>query len=330
MKKILILLIILLLSSFALAQEKQKHNVVKGDTLWDLAGKYYNDNFGWPTIWKYNTFINNPDLIYPNETIIIPGYTKGGDKLSNKSDKVFKLGEGSTSGMDSNGKNSYAKNLVEVPYSFDFNNTFAFETVMEKKPKYKIIATQADKSFVSTGDYVWINAGSDNNTNLYDKFYIYSLDTKIDEGNVLTITGIGEVTKVNKDYSLVKITNSFDSITKGNFIHPYFEFDRNNPKGFLQANTDITGKIVYVQENHVLTGEGYRCIINIGEKNGVKRGDIFDIYRYVKDGKFQRYEKLGEAQVIFVNKNTSTLSIIKSISELHLNDIVNLSKIAIM
>jgi LysM repeat protein len=327
MKKTFFAIFILFLVFNVCAQEK--HKVVKGDTLWDIAGKYYNDNFGWPLIWKYNTFINNPDLIYPNETIVIPGYTKGGDKLTSKSNEVFKLGKGVSSGFDSNNKSS-SDSLTKIKYAFNFKNTFAFETVLEKKPKFKVISTQSNKAFVTKGDFVWINAGSDNNTNLYDKFYIYSLQDKIDEGHILYITGIGEVVKVKKDHSLVRITNAFDSITKGHYIHPYFELDRKNPKGFLDVNSNTSGKIVYIQENHVLSGEGYRCIINIGENKGVKRGDIFEVYRYAKEGNFKRYEKLGEAQVIFVNKKTSTLLIIKSLSELHVGDTVNLSKIAIM
>jgi chromosome segregation ATPase len=42
----------------------------RGDTLWDLAGKYYNDPFLWPNFRNYN-YISNPDLIYPGEKLAI-------------------------------------------------------------------------------------------------------------------------------------------------------------------------------------------------------------------------------------------------------------------
>ncbi|RMF85565.1 MAG: LysM peptidoglycan-binding domain-containing protein, partial [Nitrospinota bacterium] len=41
------------------------HVVTKGDTLWDLSGRYLGDPRRWPEIWKQNRYITNPDLIYP-------------------------------------------------------------------------------------------------------------------------------------------------------------------------------------------------------------------------------------------------------------------------
>ncbi|MCG2724990.1 MAG: LysM peptidoglycan-binding domain-containing protein [Elusimicrobia bacterium] len=52
----------------------KRHYVKDGDTLWDLAGKYYADPFKWRAIYNANTdIIKNPDLIYPENEIEIPG-----------------------------------------------------------------------------------------------------------------------------------------------------------------------------------------------------------------------------------------------------------------
>ncbi len=51
----------------------KKHLVVKGDTLWDLSGKYYNDPFQWGRIYNANSnTVANPDRINPDEELIIP------------------------------------------------------------------------------------------------------------------------------------------------------------------------------------------------------------------------------------------------------------------
>jgi hypothetical protein len=53
------------------------HTVVKGDTLWDLAMKYYKDPFMWGRIYNANfSSVANPDLIYPKDDIIIPDITE--------------------------------------------------------------------------------------------------------------------------------------------------------------------------------------------------------------------------------------------------------------
>ncbi|MDO8803001.1 MAG: LysM peptidoglycan-binding domain-containing protein [Elusimicrobiota bacterium] len=51
----------------------KKHKIHKGDTLWDLSGKYYNDPFQWGRIYSANfKTVPNPDLIHPKEELIIP------------------------------------------------------------------------------------------------------------------------------------------------------------------------------------------------------------------------------------------------------------------
>ncbi len=52
----------------------KRHSVKDGDTLWDLSMKYYLNPFKWGIIYNANVdIIDNPDLIYPAEEIIIPG-----------------------------------------------------------------------------------------------------------------------------------------------------------------------------------------------------------------------------------------------------------------
>lgn len=55
----------------------KKHTVEKGDTLWDLSGKYYKNPFMWGRIYNANfKTVANPDRINPREELYIPDLTE--------------------------------------------------------------------------------------------------------------------------------------------------------------------------------------------------------------------------------------------------------------
>ncbi len=92
-KKIIHLILVAMLAGSVMAQDvsvRQDHPdeyvVVKGDTLWDIAGRFLEHPWQWPAIWHANTQIENPHLIYPGDVISLV-YIDGQPRLVVNGDK---------------------------------------------------------------------------------------------------------------------------------------------------------------------------------------------------------------------------------------------------
>lgn len=58
-----------------------QYTVVRGDTLWDISGKFLQHPWQWPALWGSNPQIKNPHLIYPGDTLYF-SYVDGEPRLS--------------------------------------------------------------------------------------------------------------------------------------------------------------------------------------------------------------------------------------------------------
>jgi hypothetical protein len=68
------------------ADHPAEYVVQKGDTLWDIAGRFLDKPWQWPAIWHANPQVENPHLIYPGDRLSLI-YEDGRARLAVNGDK---------------------------------------------------------------------------------------------------------------------------------------------------------------------------------------------------------------------------------------------------
>ena len=62
-------------------EHPEQYTVVKGDSLWEISGKFLQHPWQWPQLWKNNPQIKDPHWIYPGDTLYF-SYVDGVPSLS--------------------------------------------------------------------------------------------------------------------------------------------------------------------------------------------------------------------------------------------------------
>jgi len=58
------------------------HVIVPGDTLWDLAGRFFGDPYLWPQLWEHNQYIADAHWIYPGDPLVVGMVVEEVDSLA--------------------------------------------------------------------------------------------------------------------------------------------------------------------------------------------------------------------------------------------------------
>lgn len=317
---------------------QQVHIVEKGDTLWDLAGKYLNNNYAWPQIWELNQWVKDPHWIYPGDPLIIDA-GRGPQGATPEA-----VTEAQPMQLDVN-----ALRRPELAYSISdfvrqpFIAADGAEAWYKANGAFRINGKKDDgKSILGDGDIVYLGAGESQGVRQGDRFVIVKTvqaklkhpETKKVLGDVLEQVGILRVDHTTPDGAVATIERSMDVVEVGDRLVRFTE--PGDMKLELRKDTaepvkmqDPVAEVVFANDDQRFNGFSDQVIVDRGANDGLKVGDILLLARVEtwpagegKDKKqtssFNHY--LGQAIVVRTEAGTATCRVLRSQEEVLVGD----------
>ena len=269
----------------------ESHTVVRGDTLWGVAGLFLKSPWRWPELWGMNLDqIRNPHLIYPGQTLYLDT-SDGRARL-----RVGKSIEGSVVKLSPTVRSSELANAAISSIPFNLIEPFLNEAVifegnmLDDAPR--IVATQEGRVLLTRGDKAYVRGETGKNT----VFRIFREAKALKDPTTQEILGFeapyvgtaefvrsGTNSRVASSEKAETVPDTFivtsvrEEANIGDRLAPVIgrEYDNYAPHS---PKTPLTGQIVSVYGTAVTAGQNQIVALNRGKADGVERGHVMALW----------------------------------------------------
>ena len=311
-----ILLVMLLVMPFVLSaaegENVVKHEtgfyytVQKGDTLWDLSRKFSDSAWLWPEMWRENNQIANPHRIYPGERIRL----------------LRRTGSQAAGETDTGQKAAIVPPTLEdlIHYSYTAVDRVGFvrkQPVTSHGAIFKVLET---KEMISVDDTVYVRPAENSKLVPGKRYTIYRTLKPLRDrytnayiGIQHVLTGVIEINQVQPTYAVATVIEAYRPIYVEDKIMPYY---RRLPDVVIKESPkDLQGQVFEAEDHNRLIGDHMIAFIDKGKKDGVQRGQFYNVYYRVIERIHPKKRKrttlvpveLAEVLVLHTEDTTATV-----------------------
>lgn len=258
------------------AGHPNRYVVVKGDTLWDISARFLRDPWLWPKIWQINPAIENPNLIYPGDIIMLK-YEHGKPVL------VVKRGR-PTVRLSPHTRTTTLEGAIPTIPVDAIQQFLGHPRVLTRKEIDRsgyVVAQQGGRVVSGAGDTIYARDLRASPTNDYSIYHIGEAYRDPDSHDLLGYQAIRVATadlQHRGDPSTLFITASSREIMSGDRLFP--QADERIDQHFLPRAPDkaVTGRIISVLDGVSRIGQYQTVVVNLGTDKGLQAGNVLAVY----------------------------------------------------
>lgn len=338
MRKTLLALVLLAAGGIAQANVELNSNhpdqytVVKGDTLWDISGKFLRQPWKWPEIWHANPQVKNPHLIYPGDVLSLV-YIDGKPRL------VLNRGTGGTIKLSPGiRKTPMAEAIPSIPLEA-INSFLLSNRIIDSKEKFEdapyVVAGSAERVLSGHNDRTYVR-GSVEEEIAYDVFRQGKAYHDPATGEFLGINadyvGSGEVVAKERDIGTMLLNRTAQEVRLADRVFATEERAITSTFFPSEPEREIDGLILDVPRGVSQIGQLDVVTINKGERDGLQAGNVLAVYKTgetvrdrvtgdkvkVPDERsgvlmiFRTYEKMSYGLVLQANRQLAVMDKVKN------------------
>jgi nucleoid-associated protein YgaU len=255
-----------------------RYVVVKGDTLWSIAGKFLKDPWRWPEMWKLNQeALKNPHLIYPGDVIVL-------DRSGQNPELKIAMGNTVKLSPRVRAEDTSRQAVPSIPARviepFLSRPLVIEPDGLNKAPR--IIAAQADRVFLGSGDVAYVSGIKDAKAGSLWQIYrqgkpIIDPASKKTLGYEAVFLGDSKVTRAG-DPATIEIFGAQQEIGKGDRLVAAGPLVLKNYAPHAPG-TSIQGNIIATRGGLRETGPQNVVTLNRGKNDGLEPGHVLALSR---------------------------------------------------
>ena len=314
-----------------------RYVVQRGDTLWDISGKFLTDPWYWPEIWYANPQIDNPHLIYPGDVISMI-YVDGQPRL------ILERGDSSVVRLSPSVRSeSLDDAILTVPYEH-IQAFLSKPSVLDRKTVEEapyILTTREGHLVHGAGTEVYVRGAEGSETGTFTVMHVGDELRDPDDGDLLGYEGIyvgeGTIKRDGDPATMLLNQTQREALNGDKLLAAVQEY----PLRFTPRSPDepVEGRIVSVTDGVSIVGAYQIVTLNMGTNDGIEPGHVLAVFqagrvakdRFANRGFFRGYfpekvdlpeEYAGHMMVFRSFDDISYGLIVKAKSEIHVLDVV--------